>query len=103
MDIQFKFEDEISPGNVLCFLRQSRILRKLTISQGLPLVVNKRHYQEQFSRFLQNVTSNLDVEWTHHIREHDPLYSDRFKTPCLIIERILEKEFSECVLDKRAS
>lgn len=83
VDIQFKFDDEISPGNVLCFLRQSRNLRKFSISQGFPFSVDERHYQEQFSRFLQNVTLNLDVGWTHYIRERDPLNID----PCLIIEK----------------
>lgn len=110
VEIQFQYYDGMSPDNVLCFLKQSRNLRKLSI----PYATDKprrRHY----SRFLHNVTLNLDVEWTHHVREitrsesekdlrpefrpssnpnfshHEPNFAFQDEH-CLIIERMDEKK-----------
>lgn len=88
VELQFPYHPKISSNDVLLFLKQTRKLRKLSIPGSVPYIT---HYSD----FLQEITSNLDTEWTHHARDllhKEPGYHHSDKR-CLFIERIIDRDF----------
>lgn len=87
VELHFPYHPKISSNDVLSFLKQTRKLRKLSIPASVPFPYD--------SNFLQEITSNLDSEWTHHAR--DLLYKEpgyhHSDLRCLFIERSIDGEF----------
>lgn len=84
-EMQFAFDKGMSAEVVICFLKQSRKLRKLTF-HNFDFDHIKNHL---YLKMLKTISSNLNDEWkVHIIDQYKNPFSDCLIHKCHVIERI---------------
>lgn len=91
--MQFEYRKGMAADDVLRFMNQSQNLKKMIIY----LDTTNTGIQAGSLNFMQTMTSNLDVQWTFHVKQNDPereRYHPYWADIKYIFERIIDNNIA---------